>query len=192
MKKNIFKNCKTVEEFFATMRADLERLRGAKFKQWHEGSYWIDARSEELVFRISASLTKGPRYSTLTWYDLAVGTSRCLENPILAIRYRYEKDQGYENMYSTSGGGGGDSYECSCRIPLKDLPLIKKLYEKRKKLMRMQQEVLDNDEELKKMGVLLQQLHSRIEERRRLVVDKFNKKNKRAWDEVNKLALAAY
>jgi len=85
-----FKKAATLGEFFKLLRADLERLRGKKFRRWVVSD--VMTSSHRIEFDIEADLTRLPdsfgfKGSGKSWFDIA--EARNLYSTVLWLRKPY-------------------------------------------------------------------------------------------------------
>lgn len=134
MKKNPFKDCKTINEVIAVIRTKCEELRGKKFRVFMVGTPWIDG--DQLVFRIETEYTrvrqKGNSYDhTLGWFEVIHG-ERYYYYPSNSKLGRYRGEPFEDILLGGGGGGSGGKPNTNwhtARIKLKHIPHIKKLHE---------------------------------------------------------------
>jgi len=138
-KTNPFVKVTTVNEFFKLLRADLERIRGRKFRYWKVSGVRLDLVGGEdwLSFNIEASNTRvgdDDWKDDYTWSDLADGRCQhCAPKGSLLSQWT---GYGYDFFRGGCGGGGsqtGTSHRWSS-IDLKYLPNIRKMLKANRKI----------------------------------------------------------
>jgi len=122
--KNPFKQATSINEFFELLRADLERLRGAKFRQWR--MVGVEIRGEWLHFSLDADETTVVGGDPLSWYRVAEGfyyRGATIRSPLL------QKHRGYGCFIcnSTSPGFRKYSTKVHAQVTVRHMPKILKL-----------------------------------------------------------------
>lgn len=159
-KKNPFKSAKTVNEFLKMLRADLERLRGAKFALWRVISVYEVGNARINVTIDSTRTICQDKVWAYSWYEIAEAAA-----PWAFKRgTRLNEWTGYKlfEFVTDHGGSRKNSICATATIELKHLPHIYKMWLRNAHLKEERNRVGDDDADVIKFAAKIAQLQAEL------------------------------
>jgi hypothetical protein len=198
MSTKLFTKCETFDEFFKTLRADLERLRGKKFRLWKLVSYWVNPEYE-LIFQLITSYTPvvssvGGHTYGVSWYSIAEASHE-LEGAV--HRPLRSRKKGYDVFTSSGGhshmgGDSGDGYLVFARMDLKHAPKLKQLVRLARDLHTERNNVAAKDPIIQSFEAQIDRLKEKINLRHDELLEAFDHKNAAKLAKIKSLPRACF
>jgi hypothetical protein len=165
------REAKSVNEFFAVLRKDLERIRGSRFRRFQV----IEVQMTHMALHFTLDTTRtlvGKFKAIASWINIAESHHR-------TIREIWDGYGLFETDDASFQGGAKDSIQCRSQVDLKHLPNLQKIYAKNAKIESSRAQVarMLNDADSVRIQEEMAKLQTQLDARRDKALLNFDRKH---------------